>query len=240
MMAFGGNGRARAFFKQHGWTDGGAKIESSNTSRAAAAHRQPRPRRLPRAPSPPAAAPWATQPTATEMLRLLPWTHPPLLPPPPQPLLLPLRQRPPSAASPQLWPEAPRPEPGRPGSQEAGLQGMPRTTAVCVYGEMQEGKLGHSHAQCGPGGKAGKRREHEQPCFARHGMVAVVWEEKGQWGRPCPCRSRNPEPALGSSQGPDVALKRLCRKHWRISQVSVMGEACCMTVQAIHGGLAQH
>ncbi|GBG64880.1 hypothetical protein CBR_g48348 [Chara braunii] len=34
MMALGGNGRARTFFKQHGWTDGG-KIEAKYTSRAA-------------------------------------------------------------------------------------------------------------------------------------------------------------------------------------------------------------
>jgi ADP-ribosylation factor GTPase-activating protein 2/3 len=39
MMAFGGNGRARAFFKQHGWTDGG-KIESKYTSRAAELYKQ--------------------------------------------------------------------------------------------------------------------------------------------------------------------------------------------------------
>ncbi|GJP57194.1 hypothetical protein CLOM_g16225 [Closterium sp. NIES-68] len=39
IMAFGGNGRARAFFKQHGWTDGG-KIEQKYTSRAAELYRQ--------------------------------------------------------------------------------------------------------------------------------------------------------------------------------------------------------
>lgn len=39
MMAFGGNGRARVFFKQHGWTDGG-KIESKYTSRAAELYKQ--------------------------------------------------------------------------------------------------------------------------------------------------------------------------------------------------------
>ncbi|CAI5464520.1 unnamed protein product [Closterium sp. Yama58-4] len=39
MMSFGGNGRARAFFKQHGWTDGG-KIEQKYTSRAADLYRQ--------------------------------------------------------------------------------------------------------------------------------------------------------------------------------------------------------
>eukprot|EP00245_Coleochaete_scutata_P001647 TRINITY_DN12034_c0_g1_i2.p1 TRINITY_DN12034_c0_g1~~TRINITY_DN12034_c0_g1_i2.p1 ORF type:complete len:410 (+),score=81.52 TRINITY_DN12034_c0_g1_i2:88-1317(+) len=39
VMAFGGNGRARAFFKQHGWTDGG-KIESKYTSRAAELYKQ--------------------------------------------------------------------------------------------------------------------------------------------------------------------------------------------------------
>lgn len=39
MMTFGGNGRARVFFKQHGWTDGG-KIESKYTSRAADLYRQ--------------------------------------------------------------------------------------------------------------------------------------------------------------------------------------------------------
>eukprot|EP00243_Klebsormidium_subtile_P008841 TRINITY_DN428_c0_g1_i1.p1 TRINITY_DN428_c0_g1~~TRINITY_DN428_c0_g1_i1.p1 ORF type:complete len:444 (-),score=53.61 TRINITY_DN428_c0_g1_i1:206-1459(-) len=38
-MAFGGNGRARVFFKQHGWTDGG-KIEQKYTSRAADLYRQ--------------------------------------------------------------------------------------------------------------------------------------------------------------------------------------------------------
>eukprot|EP00850_Spirogloea_muscicola_P016059 SM000128S26192 [mRNA] locus=s128:31828:34409:+ [translate_table: standard] len=39
MMAFGGNGRARIFFKQHGWTDGG-KIEAKYTSRAAELYKQ--------------------------------------------------------------------------------------------------------------------------------------------------------------------------------------------------------
>ncbi|XP_002986925.2 probable ADP-ribosylation factor GTPase-activating protein AGD8 [Selaginella moellendorffii] len=39
LMLVGGNGRAHAFFKQHGWTDGG-KIESKYTSRAAELYRQ--------------------------------------------------------------------------------------------------------------------------------------------------------------------------------------------------------
>ncbi|BBN19144.1 ADP-ribosylation factor GTPase-activating protein 2/3 [Marchantia polymorpha subsp. ruderalis] len=39
LMSFGGNGRGRVFFKQHGWTDGG-KIESKYTSRAAELYRQ--------------------------------------------------------------------------------------------------------------------------------------------------------------------------------------------------------
>uniref|UniRef100_A0A0D6QXQ3 Arf-GAP domain-containing protein n=1 Tax=Araucaria cunninghamii TaxID=56994 RepID=A0A0D6QXQ3_ARACU len=39
LMSFGGNGRARIFFKQHGWSDGG-KIESKYTSRAADLYRQ--------------------------------------------------------------------------------------------------------------------------------------------------------------------------------------------------------
>ncbi|KAK0589004.1 hypothetical protein LWI29_008387 [Acer saccharum] len=39
MMMFGGNNRAQAFFKQHGWTDGG-KIEAKYTSRAADLYRQ--------------------------------------------------------------------------------------------------------------------------------------------------------------------------------------------------------
>lgn len=39
MMSFGGNNRAQAFFKQHGWTDGG-KIEAKYTSRAANLYRQ--------------------------------------------------------------------------------------------------------------------------------------------------------------------------------------------------------
>lgn len=38
-MSFGGNGRARLFFKQHGWTDGG-RIESKYVSRAADLYRQ--------------------------------------------------------------------------------------------------------------------------------------------------------------------------------------------------------
>lgn len=41
IMAVGGNGRARQFFKQHGWQDTGAdKIEAKYTSRAAALYRQ--------------------------------------------------------------------------------------------------------------------------------------------------------------------------------------------------------
>nr|XP_029123423.1 probable ADP-ribosylation factor GTPase-activating protein AGD8 isoform X2 [Elaeis guineensis] len=39
MMTFGGNNRAHAFFKQHGWTDDG-KIEAKYTSRAAELYRQ--------------------------------------------------------------------------------------------------------------------------------------------------------------------------------------------------------
>lgn len=39
LMSVGGNGRAMAFFKQHGWTEGG-KIESKYTSRAADLYRQ--------------------------------------------------------------------------------------------------------------------------------------------------------------------------------------------------------
>ncbi|XP_062213059.1 probable ADP-ribosylation factor GTPase-activating protein AGD9 [Phragmites australis] len=39
MMAFGGNNRALAFFKQHGWTDGG-KVDAKYTSRAAELYRQ--------------------------------------------------------------------------------------------------------------------------------------------------------------------------------------------------------
>ncbi|KAL6909359.1 hypothetical protein ACP4OV_001640 [Aristida adscensionis] len=39
MMAFGGNNRAHAFFKQHGWNDGG-KVEAKYTSRAAELYRQ--------------------------------------------------------------------------------------------------------------------------------------------------------------------------------------------------------
>lgn len=38
-MSFGGNSRAQAFFKQHGWTDGG-KIEAKYTSRAAELYKQ--------------------------------------------------------------------------------------------------------------------------------------------------------------------------------------------------------
>jgi len=38
-MNWGGNGRALAFFKQHGWTDGG-RIEAKYTSRAADLYRQ--------------------------------------------------------------------------------------------------------------------------------------------------------------------------------------------------------
>jgi ADP-ribosylation factor GTPase-activating protein 2/3 len=39
MMVYGGNNRARAFFKQHGWTDGG-KIEAKYTSRGAGLYQQ--------------------------------------------------------------------------------------------------------------------------------------------------------------------------------------------------------
>ncbi|KAG9155806.1 hypothetical protein Leryth_004055 [Lithospermum erythrorhizon] len=39
MMCFGGNNRAQAFFKQHGWNDGG-KIEAKYTSRAAELYKQ--------------------------------------------------------------------------------------------------------------------------------------------------------------------------------------------------------
>jgi ADP-ribosylation factor GTPase-activating protein 2/3 len=40
-MALGGNGRARTFFKQHGWDASGAdKIEAKYTSRAAQMYRQ--------------------------------------------------------------------------------------------------------------------------------------------------------------------------------------------------------
>lgn len=38
-MIYGGNNRAQAFFKQHGWTDGG-KIEAKYTSRAADLYKQ--------------------------------------------------------------------------------------------------------------------------------------------------------------------------------------------------------
>ncbi|GLJ34253.1 hypothetical protein SUGI_0688440 [Cryptomeria japonica] len=40
LMSFGGNGRARIFFKQQGWTDSGGKIESKYTSRAADLYRK--------------------------------------------------------------------------------------------------------------------------------------------------------------------------------------------------------
>ncbi|KAF7044827.1 hypothetical protein CFC21_054009 [Triticum aestivum] len=40
MMAFGGNNRAHAFFKQHGWTEGSGKVDSKYTSRAAELYRQ--------------------------------------------------------------------------------------------------------------------------------------------------------------------------------------------------------
>lgn len=39
LMSLGGNGRAHAFFTQHGWTDGG-RIEAKYTSRAADLYRQ--------------------------------------------------------------------------------------------------------------------------------------------------------------------------------------------------------
>ncbi|GAA0183022.1 GTPase-activating protein [Lithospermum erythrorhizon] len=39
MMSFGGNNRAQAFFKQHGWNDGG-KLETKYTSRAAEMYKQ--------------------------------------------------------------------------------------------------------------------------------------------------------------------------------------------------------
>lgn len=39
VMSCGGNGRARVFFKQHGWTEGG-RIESKYISRAAELYRQ--------------------------------------------------------------------------------------------------------------------------------------------------------------------------------------------------------
>lgn len=39
MMSFGGNNRAHAFFKQHGWTDGG-EIEAKYKSRAAELYKQ--------------------------------------------------------------------------------------------------------------------------------------------------------------------------------------------------------
>jgi ADP-ribosylation factor GTPase-activating protein 2/3 len=40
MMAYGGNSRAHAFFKQHGWSDGSSKVEANYTSRAAELYRQ--------------------------------------------------------------------------------------------------------------------------------------------------------------------------------------------------------
>ncbi|TVU44231.1 hypothetical protein EJB05_03667 [Eragrostis curvula] len=40
MMAYGGNGRAHAFFKQHGMSDGSSKVEAKYTSRAAELYRQ--------------------------------------------------------------------------------------------------------------------------------------------------------------------------------------------------------
>ncbi|KAF7069536.1 hypothetical protein CFC21_075160 [Triticum aestivum] len=40
MMAFGGNNRAHAFFKQHGWSEGSGKVDSKYTSRAAELYRQ--------------------------------------------------------------------------------------------------------------------------------------------------------------------------------------------------------
>jgi ADP-ribosylation factor GTPase-activating protein 2/3 len=40
MMAYGGNSRAHAFFKQHGWSDGSSKVEAKYTSRAAELYRQ--------------------------------------------------------------------------------------------------------------------------------------------------------------------------------------------------------
>uniref|UniRef100_A0A7N1A5Q1 Arf-GAP domain-containing protein n=1 Tax=Kalanchoe fedtschenkoi TaxID=63787 RepID=A0A7N1A5Q1_KALFE len=39
MMSYGGNGRARVFFKQHGWIDG-SKVEAKYTSRAADLYKQ--------------------------------------------------------------------------------------------------------------------------------------------------------------------------------------------------------
>ncbi|CAA7027802.1 unnamed protein product [Microthlaspi erraticum] len=39
-MMFGGNKRAQVFFKQHGWTDDGAKVKAKYTSRAADLYRQ--------------------------------------------------------------------------------------------------------------------------------------------------------------------------------------------------------
>eukprot|EP00898_Chlorokybus_atmophyticus_P009167 jgi/Chlat1/9251/Chrsp99S08521 len=40
MMLVGGNGRAHAFFKQHGWSSEGGKVEAKYTSRAAEVYRQ--------------------------------------------------------------------------------------------------------------------------------------------------------------------------------------------------------
>jgi ADP-ribosylation factor GTPase-activating protein 2/3 len=40
MMAYRGNSRAHAFFKQHGWSDGSSKVEAKYTSRAAELYRQ--------------------------------------------------------------------------------------------------------------------------------------------------------------------------------------------------------
>lgn len=64
MMSFGGNGRARAFFKQHGWTDGGGKIEAKYTSRAAELYRQLLSKEIAKSVVTGTAAPLATQPTA--------------------------------------------------------------------------------------------------------------------------------------------------------------------------------
>lgn len=40
MMFFGGNNRAHTFFKQHGWGEGGGKVEAKYTSRAADLYKQ--------------------------------------------------------------------------------------------------------------------------------------------------------------------------------------------------------
>lgn len=40
VMVFGGNNRAREFFKQHGWTDSFNMLEAKYTSRAANLYRQ--------------------------------------------------------------------------------------------------------------------------------------------------------------------------------------------------------